>query len=129
MHAARLLIYQIVIVTCQYCTGLGVVILMSLEIGKAVWMFSLRQKGVLKSTILVLAEGNQSLFMIIFLFITGVVHPYGSRDKVAAGWQDLGRFTILAAVGCEFIILLTIICQQIVAIYRKRIEKVKQIRE
>ena len=120
MHAARLLIYQIIIATCQYCSGLGVVVLMSLEAGKALWMFSLRRKGVLKSTILVLAEGNQSLFMIIFLFITGVVHPYGSRDKVAAGWQDLGRYTILGAVACEYLILLIVIGEQIVGIYKKK---------
>ena len=85
--------------------------LMGVEVSKAVWMFSLRRQGVLKSTVLVAAEGNQSLFMIIFLFITGVVHPLGSRDKVAAGWQELGRYTILGAVGCEYLILMIVIGQ------------------
>ena len=69
----------------------------------------LRKRGVLKSTVVVVAEGNQSIFLIVFLLIAGVVHPLGSRDKVAAGWQDLGRYTILGAVGCEYLILMIVI--------------------
>ena len=120
MHAVRLLAYQIVVVVCQYCTGLGVAVLMAVEVGKISWMAVLRKKGVLKSTVVVIAEGNQSLFLVVFLLIAGVVHPYGSRDKVGEGWQSLGRYTIMGAIGCEYLILVAIIYEQVVDVWRKR---------
>ena len=82
---------------------------MGVEIGKTGWMLMLRKRGVLKSTVVVVAEGNQSIFLIVFLLIAGVVHPLGSRDKVGSVWQTVGRYTIMGAIGCEYLILVAIV--------------------
>ena len=58
VHASRILIYQIVVVTCQYASGLAIGVLLAVEVSKFVWTIRLRKQGVLKNKILVVAEGN-----------------------------------------------------------------------
>ena len=82
IHTIRVLVYQLVIVTCQYAAGLGIFVLLAIEVGKFSWSIKLRKQGILKNKILVLAEGNQSAFMIVFLIISGMIHQLTMKEKV-----------------------------------------------
>ena len=120
VHASRILVYQLVVVTCQYAAGLAIGVLLAVEVCKLAWAVRLRRQGVLKNRILVVAEGNQSAFMIGFLVMSGFLHRLSMNEKVPDYWQSVGTVLILGAVAFEYLILAVMLVNGVVSLLRER---------
>ena len=108
------------IVTCQHANGLAIVLLIAVESSKLVWSVFLARKGTLRNKVLVAAEVNQPVFLIVYLLILMFLHRLGPHDVVSDGLQTLGKYCIIAAIICEYIILVSLVVHGVTAFIRQR---------
>lgn len=89
-------------------------LLLFIEVSKLVWSWSFRRKGVLWSRVLVMIEVNQSIFVSVFLALAFWLHRLKFNQKVSLGIQDAGKILIIAAVACEYIVLIILLSISII---------------
>jgi hypothetical protein len=109
-HIFRAILYQGVILACQYSSGLAIMILILLEVYKLSYstIFYVKYKY-LKNIICLLMEVMQSGFLLCFLVVAMILHPKGFDEIILDFYQDAGIWIVIASCVAEYLLLLTYI--------------------
>jgi hypothetical protein len=109
-HIFRTILYQGVILACQYSSGLAIMILIFAEGYKLTYstIFYVKYKY-LKNIICLLMEVMQSGLLICFLTIAMILHPKAYDEIILDFYQDAGIWIVIASCVAEYLLLLTYI--------------------
>jgi hypothetical protein len=109
-HIFRTIVYQGVILACQFSSGMAIATLVLVEsyrIGYSVY-FYVKYKY-LKNIICLLMEVMQSGLLLCFLVVAMIVHPKSFDEIILDFYQDAGIWIVIASCVAEYLLLLTYI--------------------
>ena len=106
----RLALFQLIIVSCQYVSGLASICLLTLEASKVtIDIYCYIKYKYLKNIICLLMEVSQSCFLALFFIIGLAIHRKRFDEIIMDFYQDAGIWIVIASCVAEYLLLITYI--------------------
>lgn len=121
----RIGIYQVLVVSAQYMSGLMILILAVTELLKIkIVVQEYTSRKFLNSVVILLAQLTQSLFILLFLILCFLYHFQSFKQYVTEGSQSFGVMIIFLAFIIEWVLAVTgLVVNLFIPLICKRKEK------
>jgi hypothetical protein len=102
--------YNMIILTTQYANGLGLTVMLSIELCKLfATIYAYLKYKYLKNIICLLMEVSQAICLVVFLFNALLISPKRFDEIILDFYQDAGIWIVIASCVAEYLLLLTYI--------------------
>jgi len=102
---ARIAVYQFLVVSSQYASGLMIILLTCTELLKIkIVAEQFMKHRFLNSSLVLIAQISQSVFILLFLVLCFLYHFQSFKQYVTQGSQTFGTIVIFVAVIVEWVI-------------------------
>ena len=106
----RVNVLSLTILSCQYANGLGLTVLLLIELSRLfATIYAYLKYKYLKNIICLLMEVSQSFFLALFFVNALLISPKRFDELILDFYQDAGIWIVIASCVAEYLLLLTYI--------------------
>ena len=106
----RVNVFSLTILSCQYANGLGLTVLLLIELSRLfATIYAYLKYKYLKNIICLLMEVSQSFFLALFFVNALLISPKRFDELILDFYQDAGIWIVIASCVAEYLLLLTYI--------------------